>query len=613
MSNGGSLYRSASRHTLAPDPDGTNFLIQTENTRLGTALPPADGGRRAWLFLFAAFMVEGLLYGFLPTFGVFLKYYEGDSKFGTNPFLPVIGTLALVRITFGAPLITPLIIRYPGHRKYMIWYGWLICLFSLMASSYATQLWHLVLSQGLGYGVGFLTLYYPLLNMLDEWWVERRAFAYGILFGSGGIFLLILPISIERLLDRIGRSWTLLAYAGIIFIVVGPILPFLQGRQQAHSHSTVLQDFDTAILSKVSFTAISFSNLFQGLGIYLVPFFIPSYASAIGLSTFQGTMILSVTNVTTMISQVGIGYLADSSDAFIIMFISSLISGLVTLAFWGISKSFVALLSFGILYGIFSGGYNVLYSRFATVLTDDRSTQTWLYSIFEAQRGLMIIVGGIASGTLVEGAPDLTKYGARQYGKLILAIGIFFVISSVGGIGWFFRGRSFPSPRFLWAKSPKPLTYDVQELLSSFKRLVDRDIEQGILQQNDHVHERYLQAFRQTLEADNGASRSADLQPSRGRSRETYVSRGAESPNGSNTSQGIVPPDNTSEHSYRQPEMVVVSNSNIQIRAPTNAAITPVTNINTSETQYLQVNTRLPPHLSGRTSCPPALGSSHSF
>lgn len=130
MSNGGSLYRSASRHTLAPDPDGTNFLIQTENTRLGTALPPADGGRRAWLFLFAAFMVEGLLYGnaktcfssltapkinmyvgFLPTFGVFLKYYEGDSKFGTNPFLPVIWTLALVRITFTPSSSIILILR----------------------------------------------------------------------------------------------------------------------------------------------------------------------------------------------------------------------------------------------------------------------------------------------------------------------------------------------------------------------------------------------------------------------------------------------------------------------------------------------------------------------
>lgn len=30
------------------------------------ALPPIDRGRRAWLFLFGAFMIEGLLYGMIP-------------------------------------------------------------------------------------------------------------------------------------------------------------------------------------------------------------------------------------------------------------------------------------------------------------------------------------------------------------------------------------------------------------------------------------------------------------------------------------------------------------------------------------------------------------------
>jgi len=78
-------------------------------------------------------------------------------------------------------MLTPFIIRYPGHRKYMIWSGWLICLVSLIGSACAKKLWHLVLGQGLGYGIGFLCAYYPLLSMLDEWWVERRAFAYGIM------------------------------------------------------------------------------------------------------------------------------------------------------------------------------------------------------------------------------------------------------------------------------------------------------------------------------------------------------------------------------------------------------------------------------------------------
>ena len=34
--------------------------IEMEKTLLA---PPVDGGRRAWIFLFGGFMVEGLLYG----------------------------------------------------------------------------------------------------------------------------------------------------------------------------------------------------------------------------------------------------------------------------------------------------------------------------------------------------------------------------------------------------------------------------------------------------------------------------------------------------------------------------------------------------------------------
>ena len=52
----------------------------------------------------------------------------------------------------------------------------------------------------------------------------------------------------------------------------------------------------------------------------------------------------------------------------------------------------------------------------------------------------MIIAGGIMSGTMVGGNVNLESYGAGGYGNLILGIGISLLISSLGGLGWFFRG-----------------------------------------------------------------------------------------------------------------------------------------------------------------------------
>ncbi|KAE9369326.1 MFS general substrate transporter [Stipitochalara longipes BDJ] len=435
--------------------------LKNQNTRV-------DGGRNAWLFLLGAFMVEGLLYGFPLTFGVFQRYYETNGDFGGSKFLPVVGTLAVGISKLAAPIMSPFITRFPGYRKCFIWSGWLICILSLVGSSFSTQLWHLILTQGALFSIGFLILYYPLLSMLNEWWIQRRGFAYGILFGCGGIFGLLLPILLEKSLNRFGSQWTLRGFALLITILVGPTLPLLkaqgplpceapdvensvgtytpESKSPNHSinvsSSITIGHFDTTALSKVAFTAISFSNIFQGLVFFLPNFFIPAYATTIGLSTLQGTIILSITNVTTMASQIGLGYIADCCDPLILMFGSTFLSALTTLSLWGLSKAFPTFLLFGIFYGLFAGGYSVLYCRFATSLTSHKPTQTWLYSIFESQRGVVIIAGGIMSGTMVGGKSNVNSYGAGSYEDLILAIGISLLASSLGGLGWFFRGRT---------------------------------------------------------------------------------------------------------------------------------------------------------------------------
>jgi MFS family permease len=63
----------------------------------------------------------------------------------------------------------------------MICIGWLICISALVASSFASKFWHLIVTQGLLYGIGFLIIYYPVLSMLNEWFTKRRGMAYGLL------------------------------------------------------------------------------------------------------------------------------------------------------------------------------------------------------------------------------------------------------------------------------------------------------------------------------------------------------------------------------------------------------------------------------------------------
>ncbi len=130
--------------------------------------------------------------------------------------------------------MSPFITRFPAYRKYCIWSGWLICILSLVGSSFWTPLWHLILTQGVLFSIGFLILYYPLLSMLNELWIERRGFClwntvsktttfvsssltpFPYRFGCGGIFGLLLPILLEKSLNRFGSQCTLQGFALLI-------------------------------------------------------------------------------------------------------------------------------------------------------------------------------------------------------------------------------------------------------------------------------------------------------------------------------------------------------------------------------------------------------------
>jgi MFS family permease len=129
------------------------------------------------------------------------------------------------------------------------------------------------------------------------------------------------------------------------------------------------------------------------------------------------------------------GYLSDRFEPIAPMIGSTLCSCAVVIYTWYSSKSFASLLIFCLLYGLFAGGYSVLYCRFVTVLTNKPAAGLWLYSIFEFQRGIGNLVGGPVSGILAKNV-----HTAAKYENLILFVGVAFLVSSLGGLSyWGFR------------------------------------------------------------------------------------------------------------------------------------------------------------------------------
>lgn len=71
--------------------------------------------------------------------------------------------------------------RWPRVRCYFGPIGVSIIVVALIASSFSTHVWHLILTQGILYGIGGGILYAPVLMFIDEWFVKRKGLALGVM------------------------------------------------------------------------------------------------------------------------------------------------------------------------------------------------------------------------------------------------------------------------------------------------------------------------------------------------------------------------------------------------------------------------------------------------
>lgn len=76
-------------------------------------------------------------------------------------------------------------IMIQGLPRFKLWaapLGFLIMCLALAMSSFAKTTTHLIVSQGVAYGIGSSLAYAPTIVFMDDWFVRRKGLAFGIMW-----------------------------------------------------------------------------------------------------------------------------------------------------------------------------------------------------------------------------------------------------------------------------------------------------------------------------------------------------------------------------------------------------------------------------------------------
>ncbi|KAJ3789846.1 MFS general substrate transporter [Lentinula aff. detonsa] len=385
---------------------------------------PVDGGFHAWAFLFAAFLIEAIVWGFPDAFGVFLDAYLTDPAYTSSPhassLLPLIGPIASGIVYCIAPFLSPIINRYPNHRRTAMYIGLLLCWASLFAASYTTDVVILVALQGVVYALGASLLYFPSLSYLAEWFINLRGFANGVLFAGTGVGGIALPLSISRLLNTCGPNVTIRILSVGLVVLLLPLLPFVKGRLPVGQTTTQpisrgSADSVKTWMGSSFFWVLLIANTIQGFAYFVPILWLPTFASTLKLSSTNSSATLAMFHTGSVISRLTMGYFSDSSlkHCFILGLGTLLATSVAIFVLWGVFSTNVAgLFSFCIVYGMLAGGWPSLWSGFGKGLTsNDPTLSMTLFGILLFSRG----IGNIASTPI---SVALTGISSTSYSSI---------------------------------------------------------------------------------------------------------------------------------------------------------------------------------------------------
>ncbi|KAJ2548092.1 hypothetical protein EV175_004959 [Coemansia sp. RSA 1933] len=308
---------------------------------------------------------------------------------------------------------------------------------AFVLASFSTQIWQLVLTQGVLYGGAASFPYILGVTVPLHWIRRRRGLALAVVYmgtGVGGMWVSLLTTAA---IDHLGRAWSQ-RILGLVMAAAGVALaPLIVARHPAKRMRRLL---DLSVFGDWRFVLIAVGSFFA-MGPNTVPYMLmPTYvAHVLKQGPRLGALVVTIINVSGIFGRLAAGVLSDALGPINILVLWVALAAFSQLGLWLPFENVRAVVAAAALFGVTGSSIvGMILNALATIYGVGRITYI---------SGLIYMTYSVASLVVVQTSSlMLDSVGnGRQYTWPIVYSGLLLVAAALIFLGLRLR----LSPRFL--------------------------------------------------------------------------------------------------------------------------------------------------------------------
>lgn len=396
---------------------------------------PADGGKDAWMTLFASFLLNVATWGANSSSGVILQYYLNNNVFqGATQYDYAIITCIVIALAQLLAPIALLLIPIIGFKKTLI-LGCFLNFSGYLLASFATKKWQLYCTEGLIVGISFSLLFIPGSAVIPQWFLKKRALASGVCVSGAGFGGIIFSLTVNKFIEITGsQRWALrylcLSTTFLTLIAILLIKSRIYKREKitkAYVSDQLSILFDLSIFKEFSPCCIGVWFCFAFLAYVMELYTLSDYATSVGLTAKQGATITTLFNLGQFIGRPLLGLVADSFGRINLTVFVCIFNMITFFAWWINAVSYGSLLSYGFVSGITMGIGSLMVQPLTADSISKPSKFPAAYSLVNIFVGLIAFVCEVIPLALREPDSKMPYLHSQIYGGCCILMSILII------------------------------------------------------------------------------------------------------------------------------------------------------------------------------------------